>query len=462
MAISALIHASPSHQSVPLVKGLPLIGCIPQVANTPLTFFRDLALQHPDIVTFRFGTEEIALVTSASLTHQILVKEVNRFRKADREISILGAFLGNGLVTNQDVANHKMHRKLVQPGFHFRRIQGYAQTMTDYSQRYLNEWEHGQTRDIADDMFKLTMYIVSKTLFDTNMEDMEDGAESIGHCVEKLQNIANKRFSVPFQIPEWIPTPSNREATRVKRTLDNIMRDMIKARTQADGSMEDGDDLMSMLLHARYEDGSRMSERQIMDELITLFIAGHETTSNALMWTFYLLAKHPEAQQRLYEELDTVLQGRAPQLEDLENLPYTDMVIKESMRVLPPAWTLSARQANEDIELDGYLIPKNQTVFISPYAHHHNPRHFKNPEVFDPERFSKENEKALPRFAYMPFGAGPRVCIGNSFAMMEARLILASIASQFHLTLAPEQTFSPEPRITLSNKGGMHMHISKR
>ncbi len=462
MATSAFIHTSPARQNIPLVKGLPIVGCMPQFARSPLDFFRQLAQQHPDIVTFRFGMQEVALVSSASLTQQILVKEVNRFRKADREISILGAFLGNGLVTNNDVSDHKTHRKLVQPGFHFRRIQGYADIMIDYSQRYMADWRDGEERDIADDMFKLTMYIVSKTLFDTNMETLTGGANTIGQCVEKLQTIADRRFSQPFELPEWLPTPSKRETKKINDTLTTVINSMIQARTRPDGSIEEGDDLMSMLLHARYEDGSRMSQQQIMDELITLFIAGHETTSNALTWTFYLLSQHPDVQRTLYEELDSVLDGRTPQFSDLEHLPYTEMIVKESMRLLPPAWTLSARQANEDIEIDGYFIPKDQTLFISPYAHHHNPRHFKDPERFDPERFSKENEKALPRFAYIPFGAGPRVCIGNSFAMMEAKLLLASIASRYHLTLSPGQKFQPKPRITLSNDGGMRMHITQR
>ncbi|MDX1451775.1 MAG: cytochrome P450 [Oleiphilaceae bacterium] len=462
MASASITAVANEHDQIPLVKGVPILGCLPEFAKDPLAFFRDLATQHEDIVEFRFGTMDIALVTSASLSHQILVKEVKNFRKADREINILSAFIGNGLVTNNDTNDHKKQRKLVQPGFHFRKIQGYAQTMIDYTDRYLADWENAQRRDISDDMFRLTMYIVSKTLFNTDMEQLENNADTVGDAIGQIQRIADQRFNQLFQIPKWIPTPNNLREKKINASLRTMIRDMIQARTRADGSFEDGDDLMAMLLNARYEDGSAMSEQQIMDELITLFIAGHETTSNSLTWTLYLLSQHRDIQTRLQAELDEVMAGESPTFEDLEKLTYTEMVIKEAMRMFPPAWTLSARQSNSDIVIDGYFIPKDKTLFISPYANHYNPRYFNEPDRFDPERFTPEREKSLPRFAYMPFGAGPRVCIGNSFAMMEAKLILATLVKRFNFELCPDQAIQPQPQITLSNEGGMHMQITAR
>ncbi len=451
-----------SHTRVPQVKGWPFIGCLPNFIKDPLVFFRDLALKHEDIVEFRFGSTDIALVTSAALTHTILVKEVKNFRKANREITILGAFLGNGLLTNNDTRDHKKHRKLAQPGFHFRRIQGYAETMIDYCDRYVSEWQDNETRDINDDMFKLSMYIVSKTLFNIDMEAMVNGADSIGRSVAEVQVIANGRFNQLVQYPKWLPIPSNLREKRVNQSLRNTIRDMIDARTKVGHNTVEADDLMAMLMHAQYEDGSKMSDEQVMDELITLFIAGHETTSNALTWALYLLSQNPAVQEKLHSELDHVIKGETPEFSDLEQLQYTEMVVKEAMRLYPPAWTLSARQANEDCVIDGYLIPKDKTLFISPYALHHNPKYFPDPERFDPERFSPEREKALPRFAYIPFGAGPRVCIGNSFAMMEAKLLLATMAKRYHFELDPTQKIAPLPQITLSNDGGMLMQVRKR
>ncbi len=459
---SASVTVANTHTPIPLESGQVFLGCLPEFGKAPLEFFKRLAKDYEDIVEFKLPFINIALVTSAHLSHQILVKEVKHFRKADREIRIMGAFLGNGLVTNADPHSHKVQRKLAQPGFHFRRIQGYAETMSDYTDRYVARWGSDETRNIADDMFKLTMYIVSKTLFNTDMEFLESGADKIGDAMAEIQDVTNQKFMQIFEIPEWLPTPNNRRLTAARKVLCNTIEEMLAAKHLGNGEYTDDGDLMSMLLQARYEDGSAMSHQQIMDELITLFAAGHETTSNALTWTCYLLTQHPDVQARLQEELDTVLEGDNPRFEDLENLKYTEMVIKESMRILPPVWTLSARQANEDIVIGDYFIPKDKTVFVSPYASHHNPRHFPNPDVFDPERFNEENEKALPRHAYLPFGAGPRVCIGNSFAMMEAKLILATIAKRYHLAPVAGQKLDPLAQITLSNNQGMNVHLTKR
>jgi cytochrome P450 len=217
-----------------------------------------------------------------------------------------------------------------------------------------------------------------------------------------------------------------------------------------------------MLLEAKYEDGTSMPTELVMDELITLFTAGHETTSNALTWTFYLLAKHPEIQANLHQELDRVLGKQNAQFEHLSDLKYTEMVVKESMRLLPPVWTLNNRQANEDITINGYHIPKGKVLFLSPYANHMNPRYFSQPENFNPDRFSPENEKTIPKHAYIPFGSGPRVCIGQSFAMMEAKIILATIMRKFEVELDESNEFAPQAFITLSNKDGMKVKLKSR
>lgn len=451
-----------THKAIPKEKGLPGLGCLPQMAKDPLAFFRSLTEKSDGIIEFRLPRVSPTLVTDPHLIQKILINQTDDFRKSDRDIRIMGALLGNGLVTNVPNADHKIQRKLIQPGFHFRRIQAYADTMIDYSARYIDSWGEGGIRDVSDDMFKLTMYIVSKTLFDTNMEDMESGSDSIGKAIHEFQHLSNKRFNQIFLSPEWLPTPKNIKVNKIKTILHQTISNMIEGRRNPDGSIDDTGDLMSMLLNAKYDDGSHMSTEQVMDELLTLFVAGHETTSNTLTWTLYLLAKHPEIQRTLHQELDQELSADQPSFENLETLRYTEMVIKESMRILPSVWTITVRQANTDTEVGDYMFPQDKPVFISPFANHHNPRYFPQPERFDPERFSADNEKKLPRFAYIPFGAGPRVCIGNSFAMMEAKIIIASILQHYEVSLCPEQAIETQPQITLSNKGGMKLNIKKR
>jgi len=459
---AASITLVDTRNPIPKETGMPILGCLPEFAKDPLAFFARLARQYDDVVEFHLPMRDMALVTNPDLAHQILVKEIRHFRKSDRDMRIMGTVLGKGLVTNNDFLHHKTQRKLVQPGFHFRRIESYTATMTDYTQRYLESWTGGETRDIADDMFKLTLYIVSKTLFNIDMSSLERGADTIGKAMQVVQTVINKRFTQVFHAPDWVPTPNNRKLIKARAVLNKTIESMIASRTLPNGEVSDAGDMMSMLLKAEYEDGSQMDKKMVMDELITLFVAGHETTSNALSWAFYLLAKHPDIQQKLQCELDTVLADDQPAFTHLENLVYTERVVKEAMRLLPPVWTLNTRQANEDIVIGDYFFPKDKVVFISPYANHHNPRYFKDPDTFDPDRFLPENEKRLPRQLYIPFGTGPRVCIGQSFAMMEAKLILASVIQKFEITIAKSQKIEPQAQITLSNKEGMKVIIKKR
>jgi len=460
---SAAITLANTQASIPKEKGVFLLGCLPEFTKSPINFLSRLMNKHKDkdIVEFHLPFLDMSLVIDGHLTHQILVKHAKQFRKADHDLKVMGTVLGNGLVTNNDTAHHKIQRKLVQPGFHFRKIQSYSETMSDYTSLLIKDWQTGE-RNISDDMFKLTMYIVCKTLFDTDMQTMEKEADSIGHIMARVQEGTNARFTSAFLLPDWVPTPNNRKLVNARISLDETIERIIDSRRLPNGEFKSGNDMLSMLLSAKYEDGHTMDARLVRDELITLFAAGHETTSNALTWTFYLLAQNPEIQQKLQEELDQVLGQNDANFSHLENLTYTEMVIKESMRLLPPVWTLSARQANEDIQIDDYFIPKDTLLFISPYANHRNPKFFPDPERFDPERFTTENEKKIPKHVYIPFGAGPRICIGMSFAMMEAKLILASIVHKFNISEIAGQKFEPLPQITLSNQDGMKVHLEKR
>ena len=459
---TASIMLNNTHTPIPKDSGVPLLGCLPEFAKSPLNFFKRLTDEYEDVVEFHLPFIDLSLVVDADIAHKILVTESKSFRKADRDVTIMGTILGNGLVTNNDVASHKVHRKLVQPGFHFRRMEAYTKTMSEYTEQYISKWEDGTTRSISDDMFKLTMYIVTKTLFDTDMAEMENEADKIGDTMQVVQDLINKRFHQVFPMPDWVPTPGNLKLAKARKNLYQTIEHIIEARMTSNGEIDDNGDMMSMLLLAQYEDGTKMSQKQVMDELITLFVAGHETTSNALTWAFYLLATHPEIQTKLQQELDDVLKGKTAEFTDLKSLVYTEMVVKESMRLLPPVWVLNTRQANEDTVVGDYLFPKDKVIFISPYSNHTNPKYFPDPEKFDPERFSPENEKSIPKHVYIPFGTGSRVCIGQAFAMMEAKLILASIVQCFDISLAKGQELDPQAQITLSNKNGMKVNIKRR
>lgn len=442
-----------------MVDGLPWIGIANQFLADPLQMMQTIAAGHPEIARFRFFGGDGYMVTSPDLVREVLVTQARSFRKADQEVALMGRFLGNGLVTNNDWTSHKRQRRLAQPAFHANRIANYAQTMVDYTAAQLRDWYSGETRDISAEMRDLTMYIVSKTLFNADRDDISGAAREIGAAIEVFQDYTDEAFGLPFMLPAWVPTRRNRLLKQAKATVDRLLLGIIDERRRQPA---DTGDLLSMLLDARDEEGQPMSDKQLLDEVITLFVAGHETTSNALTWTFYLLAQHPEAAQTLHAEIDRVLAGRLPTLADLPNLPYTLMVIKEAMRLLPPVYALNGRITNEALRLGDYELPANVFVLISQWALHRDARWFPQPERFDPQRFSAANEPNIPRYGYIPFGAGPRVCIGNSFAMMEAQLLLATIAQRFALTLLPGFRLAMNPRITLSPTHGMPMRLHER
>ena len=445
-------------------KGHFLLGSLPDFGADQLGFLRRQATDYGDIVYMRLAHLHVYLLAQPEAIREVLVTQSAKFEKAPLDKKILGKFLGNGLLTS-DGDFHRRQRRLAQPAFHTGRIQAYADVMVAYAQQLIAGWQPGQARDVAADMMHLTMQIVSKTLFDADaVTGRGNTAETIGQAMHHLQAVTNHDYRRGFSPPDWLPTPDNRRRRKAVAAFNVTMERIIDERqaTAVDGTITDTGDLLSMLMLAQDEDGSVMDDRQLRDEVATLFAAGHETTSNALSWTWYLLAQHPKAEAKLHQELDTVLSGRSPALDDLPNLPYALMVIKEALRLYPPAWLLNGRIALEDVTISGYTLPKNSIAFISPYVMHHLPATFPDPDQFRPERFTPEREKALPRYAYIPFGGGPRICIGNAFALMEAHLILATIAQRFRLSLLPGHTVIPDPQITLSPQGGLPMMVEER
>jgi cytochrome P450 len=408
------------------------------------------------VAFFWMGPFDIYLLTHPDLVKEVLVTHHRRYMKS-QGLQEAKRLLGNGLLTSE-AEFHRRQRRLAQPAFHHARTGSYGQAMVAYADRAQSRWQPGQVLDVHQEMTELTLAIVGKTLFDTDIEGDEAGLvrESLSATLELFD-----RLTSPLApLIDLLPLPSVRRFQRAREALDSIIYRMIDERRR---SGEDRGDLLSMLLMAQDEegDGGRMTDEQLRDEAMTIFLAGHETTANALSWAWYLLSQNPQAEAKLHAELDDVLGGRTPTVEDLDSLPYARMVLAETMRLYPPAWVMG-RRSLEEHELGGYPIPAGGTVLMSQYLIHHDPRWYPDPYRFDPERWTPEAEAARPKFAYFPFGAGPRMCIGESFAWMEGALILAAIGQRWRVRLEPEQPIALQPRITLRPAFGLRMRVTPR
>ena len=445
-------------------QGSLIMGNASQFSEDEPTFLLESVKKYGDLVYFRLAHLHTYLVGHPDLIREVLVTQSDKFEKAPLDKQILGKFLGNGLLTS-DGAFHRRQRRLAQPAFHSKRIHNYAEVMVDYADQLMDSWQNEAVVDITEEMMHLTMMIVSKTLFNADaITGSGDTAEIIGSAMNDFQYVSNREYQRGFSLPNWIPTADNRLRNKAAAQFSQVMDQIITERRQTavNNQVADTGDLLSMLMLSVDEDGEFMDDKQLRDEVATLFAAGHETTSNALSWTWYLLAQHPDVEAKLHAELDEVLDGRQPTLADLPNLPYSLQVVKEAIRLYPPAWILNGRLALEDVQLGGYTVPKGSTVFVSPYVMHHLPQYFDEPEAFQPERFTPEFEKSLPKFAYMPFGGGARVCIGNAFAMMEAQLILATIAQKYRFALAQTEPVRYKTQITLTAEDGIQMQVLER
>jgi cytochrome P450 len=403
----------------------------------------------------KLGPQHIFLLNHPDYIKDVLVTHQRNFVKG-RALQRAKRLLGEGLLTSEG-DYHQRQRRLVQPAFHRQRVAGYGAVMVDYAARQGDRWQDGASLDVAHEMMQLTLAIVGKTLFDT---DVESEADDIGDALTELIHMFSL-LTLPFMdLMERLPLPSVRRFQRAKARLDSTIYSLLEARRS---SGEDRGDLVSMLLLAQDAEGpgGGMSNTQARDEALTIFLAGHETTANALTWTWYLLSQHPEIEQQFHAELDSVLQGRKPTVDDLPQLRYTRMVLSESMRLYPPAWVIG-RRALQPYEVGGYVVPANALVMMSQYVMHRDPRYYKQPEHFNPQRWADDAHTERPKFAYFPFGGGPRLCIGESFAWMEGVLLLATIGQHWRMRLVPGHPVAPEPLITLRPKHGMRMTVERR
>jgi enediyne biosynthesis protein E7 len=413
--------------------------------------------QYGDVVSVPTLVGRLTLVFHPDGVRRILQEDHFNYNKDIPDYHVLSLLLGKGLLTN-DGESWLQQRRLIQPAFHRDRIAAFSKVMTDTTLEWLDRWEiqglvdTGKPLDMLTEMSGLTLTIVCKALFGADLRD--DQLKRVGRAL----TTANHRLSDAFYIPAILslPTPQRHQLSAARRELHAIVDELVRQRRADPGERND---LLSMLLEARDADtGEGMSESQIRDEVLTLLLAGHETTANTLSWTFYLLARHPEVAAALHDEYRGVLAGHTPAMNDLAQLPYGRMVVEESMRLYPPAWSVGRHALAED-EIGGYVIPKGAYVLLFQSVTHRHPDFWEQSNAFDPQRFSSERAAGRHKYAYFPFGGGPRLCIGNQFALTEAQLILATILSRFQMRLTPNATVVPEPLVTLRPRGILQMTL---
>lgn len=430
-----------------------MVGFLPEFRRRPNTFLEDFARRYGDIVYFKLGPQHTYLLSHPDYVKEVFVTRQANFTKS-RVLQRARSLLGEGLLTAEG-EHHKRQRRLMQPAFHRDRLIGYSRQMAEYAGRWRARWRDGETRDIHEEMMRLTLAIIGATMFSA---DVEGDAADVGEALGEILDLFNFLF-LPFsEYLEALPIPPVKRMEKARAQLDAIIYRLIRERR---ASGEDKGDLLSMMLLARDEDGEgRMDDEQVRDEALTLFLAGHETTANALTWAWYLLAQHPEAEAKLHAEVDA-LGGRLPAFEDLPNLRYAEMVFAEAMRVYPPVWAIG-RRAKEDFPLGDYVIPAGSVVILSPWVTHHDPRWHPDPEKFRPERWTPEEQAKRPKFSFFPFGGGSRICIGERFAWIEGTLLLAAISARWRLRLDPAQKIDTKATITLRPRFGMKMRLEAR
>ena len=440
-----------ANAEVPRLKGFPLVGNLPQFQRRPLATLLRAAREGGDVARIDLASERSYLLSNPEHVRHVLQENPRNYVKGYDKVAVL---LGNGLVMSEG-AFWRRQRRLMQPAFHRKRLAGFAEVMVEETAQMLDGWEvrasAGVPLDVAMEMTLLTQRIIVKTMFGG---DVREEGEGISRAFETALRGIDARFVIPLWMTR-LPLPVNRRFERALSTIDEAVHRIISERRGR--GKGDGDDLLGMLMGARDEEtGEAMSDGQIRDEVTTMYLAGHETTAVTLAWAWYLLSKSPEVARGVREEVGRVLGNRTPGVEDLKDLAYTRAVIDETLRLYPPAWMVSRKAVGED-EIGGYRIPPGQILFLSPYVVHRRADLWPNPEGFDPRRFTPGNGDDRPRFAYFPFGGGPRMCIGSNFALMEATLVVAMVMQRYRLDLVPGQTVEPTPKGTLRPRPAVWM-----
>jgi cytochrome P450 len=442
-------------------RGNFLLGNMPEMLRDSLGFLTAARRDYGDVARLRLANRWFILINNPDGVKHVLQENNHNYGKGAFSVDSMSLFLGNGLLLSEGDLWLRQ-RRLMQPVFHRRVITGFADQMVTQTRVMLDEWDAltpGQPVDVAQAMMRLTLDIATQALFSTRVKD---DTSSFDWALTTIAEDINFRFMVPFYPAPVIPTPRNRRLMAALKTLESILFGIIDERRRwISAGRELPDDLLTLLMQAQDpQTGEKMSDRQVRDEVATLFAAGHETTAVTLAWCWHLLSLNPEVERRFHAELAQVLGGRDPSVADLGNLPYTRMLVDETLRLYPPAWVTN-RQALAEDEIGGWRIPAGGIVWLSPYVMHRHPAYWADPDHFDPLRFSPENQEGRPRFAYYPFGGGPHQCIGQGFALMETPLILATIAQRYRLLAKPGHLVTPEPMVTLRLRGGLPMLLHR-
>src|SRR5215469_528182 len=453
MATTAISVKEPP--ALPGPKGLPFLGVSLRLLRDPLGVMRSAAREYGDMVRIPVLVGTRVLLNHPDYIQQVLIFQQNRFHKSKLSKEATERLLGQGLLISEGDF-WRRQRRLAQPAFHRQRISEYSSTMLERAQAQVRNWRDGETRNIAQEMTELTLEAAVRTLFGTTLPGE---AQQVGRAMGFLMRYSLGRARKPINIPASWPTPRNRRANREYDFLDSLVYRIISERKSQPESNH-RNDLLSMLMGAMDEDGTQMTPKQLRDETMTLFLAGHETTALTLGWTWYLLSQHPESEARLHEELRGVLSGKPPQVSDLARLPYLEAVIYEVLRLYPPAYLL-ARLAIAPFSIGGCDFPAGETVLLSQWVMHRDPRYYEDADAFRPERWLSGLSERLPPGAYFPFGDGPRRCIGQGFAMLETALVIGLIGQKFRFRMAPGHAVTPDPLVTLRPKQGIWMAVHR-
>jgi cytochrome P450 len=438
---------------LPGPKGLPVLGVSIRLVRDSLELLRSVAREYGDLVRIPVITGTRILVNHPDYIQQVLVFQPQKFHKSKLSKEATERLLGQGLLISEGDF-WRRQRRLAQPAFHKQRINEYSPAMLECAEAQVRNWRDGETRNVAQEMMELTLEAAVRTLFGTTLPGE---AQHVGRAMTFLMRYSLGRARKPLQIPASWPTPKNLRANREYHFLDSLVYRIISERKAQAGSNH-RNDLLSLLMGAMDEDGSQMTRKQLRDETMTLFLAGHETTAITLAWTWYLLAQHPAVEGRLEEELRSILGGRPPEIADLARLPFLHAVVYEVLRLYPPAYIL-ARVAVAPFRIGQYDFPAGETVLLSQWVMHRDPRYYDEPDAFRPERWLDGLADRLPPGAYFPFGDGPRRCIGQGFALLESALVISTIAQRFRFRLLPGRRTVPEPLVTLRPKRGIWMTL---
>ena len=453
--ITAGVHGRSKSLRPPGPKGQAITGVMRDFNRDQLNFIEHCRDQYGDVVWMRFLYVPAVFLYHPDDVEYVLVANAKNFIKSmSLRSNFFQRLVGNGLLTSQG-EEWKRQRRLSQPAFHRERIASYGQVMADYTNRLTAKWNAGEPRDIHVDMMRLTLEIVVECLFSA---DVSRDVDHVGSTLKELVKPFASQATLGWILNNRLPTPAHLRFHSRARKIDNVVYRIISERR---ASGEDKADLLAMLLSARDEDGSQMNDRQLRDEVMTLFLAGHETTALTLAWSWYLLGTHPDVEKKFHTELDCVLGGRAPTAADLPRLKFTEQIAKECMRLYPPAYALG-REAINDCEIGGYRVPAGTQVFMFQWATQRDARFYDQPAEFRPERWTEDFVERLPKYAYFPFGGGARICIGASFAMMEIVLCLAAIGQKFRLEIDRDHPVSIYPAMSLRPKDGIKIIVRNR